>query len=430
MKKFIRTLAMLVCVALLMTTVPVETLIDLRAYAEEELVQAVQLPDENPTPEPAHEEQAEEPAEPIDIEPVNAPDSAPTEEPVPELDVLSEEPTLDVPQQEGEQESEEIVDAEQSEATDMPEATEVPEVTEVPEATETPEATENPVVIDYSADAGKSPAFVLGYAEITESGVTVFDGEGESAQSKATIGKGVVYVSDRAENPDRLKITFHPGTGELDEGWVDAACVRPMDPATELHPYFLSCEGVTDLLFYNGLYDFPMKKLGCEYPNADKPEDEEEELLPETEATVEPSQPVTPEETEQPAPEATNEATEAPEQLPEATVEPELLPPVSPEATQDTQLLPETMPETSEEEVPADLPASEEGEGIVDEIPMMLMSMRNVAPETMEFTQDTLRLGVGNTYDLLSSGLIQLTPENAATTYTFKSENENIASVL
>jgi hypothetical protein len=89
MKKFIRTLSMLVCVALLMTTVPVETLLDLRAYAEDEVVQAVQLPEENPEPapeqQPAEQEEEETPVpEPVQEQakvPVAEATEVPTAEP-------------------------------------------------------------------------------------------------------------------------------------------------------------------------------------------------------------------------------------------------------------------------------------------------------------------------------------------------------------
>ncbi|MBP3653129.1 MAG: hypothetical protein J6J78_08680, partial [Clostridia bacterium] len=333
MKKFIRTLSMLVCVALLMTTVPVETLLDLRANAEDEVVQAVQLPDADPTsaPEQAPVEQDDEnvPAQEPAPVPVVEATQAPAQEPTEESDAVpTEAPVVEATEAPVQEPDKDAVEATQEPVVDVQQTGSVDPAVE---ATVVPEATDAPNAIDYTADAGKSPAFVLGYAEVLNSGVAVYDAAGSSAEVKAEIGKGVVYVFDRSADPDRLQIAFHVGVPELDTGWVDAKELRPMDPAAELHPYFLSCEGVKNLLFYNNSYELPLKVIECVYPETEDvvqdapvateaPEAEATEE-PEAEVTIEPTEEAKPEATEEPEAEVTIEPTE--EAKPEATEEPE-----------------------------------------------------------------------------------------------------------
>ena len=196
MKQFIRTLSMLVCMALLMTSIPVDALAEAAALEDLVIVQqtaeAAAQEDED-----APEATAEPQAESAEAEP------APESEDGGEAEASADSPDeiQDLPVEQAEEEG-----------------------------------------IDYSADASVSPAFVLGYAQILRDETALYSGSASDSQLLARLGAGVVYATGRSQDGARLEITYHSGA-QLQSGWVDAACLRPMNPEDEVPAYLLACAG-------------------------------------------------------------------------------------------------------------------------------------------------------------------------------------------
>ena len=295
MKRFLRMLSLLTCLAVLTVSVPCDATFYLNAFAEE-AVEVAAEPAAAPveTPEPTAVPTKEPTAAPTEV-PTELPTAAPTEVPVEasaeapaEAPVMAAEeaPAEEAPApQENETPEEETAgdivlpeeDGHEAETTEVPaaeptedvqaEATEVPaeepaetsaaeltaEPTEEPTEVETVELTAEPTAgpaeenpVDYAADASESPAFTEGYAVILEDETAVYDADAEDAKKIAEIGEGVVYALERSEGEtDRLLVCFARMNGdeiETAEGWVNASALRPMNPEGEAGAYIEECE--------------------------------------------------------------------------------------------------------------------------------------------------------------------------------------------
>ncbi len=138
------------------------------------------------------------------------------------------------------------------------------------EGTQEPAPAETADAIDYASDAGASPAFSQGYAEVLHGDTPVYESAAASAAVRAALGGGVVYVSSRSNaDPDRVRISFNAGAElGIQEGWVDAPRVRPMDPASEVPAYLERCRNEDDLLFVQNFAELPLARISCAFPDA------------------------------------------------------------------------------------------------------------------------------------------------------------------
>ncbi|MCL1963500.1 MAG: hypothetical protein FWF69_00360 [Firmicutes bacterium] len=119
--------------------------------------------------------------------------------------------------------------------------------------------------VDTGRDATRSPAFGEGYAELCYNLPTVLyiDCAGQQEWLAKLGGAGTVYVSWRetADAYDRLFITFDTADQGVAQGWVDAACLRPMSGA-EAEAFAREAETQPDVSFYEGR---PLALLACEW---------------------------------------------------------------------------------------------------------------------------------------------------------------------
>ena len=256
MKKMMRLLSMLICMALLISAEPADMLF-FAANAEEFEGEPAPIAEVEPEPEPE-------------------PEPVVTEAPMPE-------PAEEQPE-------------ESTEQPEIPEETaEAQEPVETEAPADTPEPTKDPNAIDYAANAGESKAFNLGFAEVLQDDTAVYAKEDASADKKAALNKGVVYVVARSEgDPDRVQVVYNAGSKiGLDGGWVDAARVRPMEPEQEVPAYIAYCAEFDGIIYFMDSANLPLAKISCVYPE------------PEPEATAAPAQ-TEAAAVETPAPEATD----------------------------------------------------------------------------------------------------------------------------
>ena len=227
MKKVLRTLSMMLCLAMLVTAVPeASMLIPAWSAAADE----AQVVNEQPQAEPENAS-AEAPKEDTANEATEVPISDATE------DVVTPEP--------------EITPEPEPTATALPEAQ---PTDEVPQADE----------INYDKDASFSSAFESGYAEI-KSDTAIYEDSADDAETFAVLDTGVVFAIKRdvSAGHDRILIAFNDGTDALATGWADADHVRPMNPETETADYTRDAVGDEDVLFYNDKY--PLLPVTCVY---------------------------------------------------------------------------------------------------------------------------------------------------------------------
>ena len=237
MKKLIKVLSMLLCMALLMSTAPVDLLY--AAYSEETEFAAEQEP--VPAEEPAQE------AEPTPAE-------EPTQD---ESEVFENSDTVEEPAESKEPATPDFTETEEPSGEDA-----ASDADSIP--------TEEPNTIDYSANASASEAFTCGFAEIYAGGTLVYESEHASAGRKAELSAGVVYALSRSNGDvDRLMIAFNAGSNKgIDTGWVDANRVRPMEPTQEVPAYIAYCSDFEGLLYYNNSSELPLARIGCTYVEA------------------------------------------------------------------------------------------------------------------------------------------------------------------
>ena len=362
MKKLVRTLSLMVCMALLMTAAPVDALVS--AYASEVL-------EDIPTLETEVAEVTQSPAEGTGQE---------TETKADEPVAASEPEELSA-----EAAAEGVADAPQESADAASETGEQP--TDLP-TTEPEQKDENS--IDYTADAGKSPAFALGYAQILTEGAPLYADSVADAEIKAEMGKdGVVYVLGREDEPNRLKVTFNAGVEKgLDEGWMDAAALRPIEPVEEAAAYVRFCADEENVLYYNTL---PLNAIVCSYVVAAEMTQAPEENTDEAQDNTQ---------------DKTDDGILSLEQL-------QIVLSSAPEEDADVE-------EDEDAAAPMQMSAAP-----------MLMS---AAPAALDATgidcaAENLYLNVNDTYDLAASEFIRLTPEGATATLSYATENADIAAI-
>lgn len=236
MKKFIRTLSLLVCMALLMSNMPAELIRDAYAYAQE-------IPEMEILPIAEYTEET------------NAETVSEDETPADAGEMILEEMTVEeIPAEEIILQEEPSENAAASPEEVMPE-----------QETDVPVETDNAV-------------FEQGYARVLET-APVYAGSGVSDAQKARIGEGVVYVLGLSEQAERFEIAFYAGSESgIDSGWIDAGCVRPLEAEKELPSYIEFCEG-RDYALINNRSELPLCAIPCEYPAAEAPEAAETEEL-------------------------------------------------------------------------------------------------------------------------------------------------------
>ena len=220
MRKFFRSLSLILCFAMLFAAMPeAQLLVPMSVAAAEE---------EQPA--------AEQPAEVSEPDPTQEPTQVPEETEQPEETAVPEETA-------------------EAEVTLPPsEEVEVLPTEEVPDENE----------IDYTKDASFSPAFVSGYAKL-KSDTSLYEGSGAKDEEIAVLGSGVVYavVRDIGTECDRLQIVFNDGSEELARGWVDADRVTPMDPETDVPTFTRDTMTDDDVRIYNDKY--PLLPVQCVY---------------------------------------------------------------------------------------------------------------------------------------------------------------------
>ena len=228
MRRLMKVLSALLCMALLISGAPADMLLA-AVYAEEVAAESVTSAVES--------EAVEAPAVMEAPAVVEAPAEVPVEEEISEA--VAEDESEQVP------------------------AEEEPSVDE-------PVAEEDPNAIDYSANAGESKAFTVGLAEVLKKDTPVYVKKDASSDVKVALSKGVVYVIGRSEeDPDRLEIVFNAGPViGIDGGWVDAARVRPMEPVKEVSAYIEFCSDLENIIYYKDDAKLPLAWIGCAYPEA------------------------------------------------------------------------------------------------------------------------------------------------------------------
>ena len=280
MKKIFNSIAILLCLAMLMTTVPADWLTQFTAYAEEAMPAAeitpapVQEPSLAPTAAPTQaptQAPTDAPVSAVSEEPTDAPTEAPTEAPA---DAPTEAPTGTPTAEPTDEPTEAPTDAPTEAPTDVPaeqpseEPTVSPSAEASPEASIEPEVTPDPAsLIDYTADAEKSPAFTEGFAQLLKNDVAVYETPDRSAEEYAYLASGIVYAVERSTSePDRLKIAFNADPeADPETGWVDAKYLRPMDPESEAENYIKSCENAEDIVLYKNNTEIPLKPIAYAY---------------------------------------------------------------------------------------------------------------------------------------------------------------------
>ena len=238
MKKLMKVLSMMLCLALLMSGTPADML--LTAYSEgDEFVAEV----------------AEQEAAPVEeIAPVE--EAAPMEEPAQEETHIVESP-------------ETVEDSWEPAAPDFADSQEPSSEDAALDVDSAP--AEDVDAIDYSATAAVSKAFTHGFVEVLAGGALVFENENASADLKVELSAGVVYALTRADgDADRLMIAFNAGSKRgIDTGWVSADRVRPMEPTVEVPAYIAYCSDFEGLLYYNDSAELPLVRIGCTYAEAE-----------------------------------------------------------------------------------------------------------------------------------------------------------------
>ncbi len=287
MKKLLRVFSVVLSIALVLSAMPADRA--LPAFAEElELIPAAQsealvVETEN-TPAPENGETPSETAVPdaeCTEEPEEtafAPSSAPTAAPTPEPPTEpSAEPTLEATIEATIEPTTEPTTEPSAEPTNIPtaEPTVLPSVSAsaTPEAEPTQEPTPEPPAIDYTRDAGESPEFTQGYAEVLSGETILYKSERKDAKEHAVLGRGVVYAVSRSiAAPDRIEIAYNPGPDrEVETAWTDAANLRPMNPAAgdEVERYLAACEKDEDARLYNENEAIPLRVIPCAYPQVE-----------------------------------------------------------------------------------------------------------------------------------------------------------------
>ena len=290
MKKLYRALTFLVCLAMLSTAMPAELAAAYASETTEEPIAATQIATvaETTAPEaqvtaaaavPEADAGTEEKQTSVDsgseasenttvenTPPVDAPVTNEPNEPAPSGDnPATGAPATDAP----------VTDAPTTDAptTDAP-TTEEPGL--LPEeGLETTDLMEEEVpAIDYAKDAAQNPTFDAGFAEILSADTPVYAGNSADDEEIAWIGTGVVYVIARtpaeSSKPDRLQVAYNVKKEDdcsTEQGWIDAAAARPMDPAEggEVEKYIETCKDDAEVRSYNNSY--PLKPIACRYPD-------------------------------------------------------------------------------------------------------------------------------------------------------------------
>ena len=295
MKKLYRALTFLVCLAMLSTAMPAELAAAYASETTEEPIAATQIATvaETTAPEAQVTAAAAVPEADVDTEekqtsvdsgseasenttventpPVDAPVTNEPNEPAPSGDnpatgaPATGAPATDAP----------VTDAPTTDAptTDAP-TTEEPGL--LPEeGLETTDLMEEEVpAIDYAKDAAQNPTFDAGFAEILSADTPVYAGNSADDEEIAWIGTGVVYVIARtpaeSSKPDRLQVAYNVKKEDdcsIEQGWIDAAAARPMDPAEggEVEKYIETCKDDAEVRSYNNSY--PLKPIACRYPD-------------------------------------------------------------------------------------------------------------------------------------------------------------------
>ena len=295
MKKLYRALTFLVCLAMLSTAMPAELAAAYASETTEEPIAATQIATvaETTAPEaqvtaaaavPEADAGTEEKQTSVDsgseasenttvenTPPVDAPVTNEPNESAPSGDnPATGAPATDAP----------VTDAPTTDAptTDAP-TTDAP-TTEEPgllpeEGLETTDLMEEEVpAIDYAKDAAQNPTFEAGFAEILSADTPVYAGNSADDEEIAWIGTGVVYVIARtpaeSSKPDRLQVAYNVKKEDdcsIEQGWIDAAAARPMDPAEggEVEKYIETCKDDAEVRSYNNSY--PLKPIACRYPD-------------------------------------------------------------------------------------------------------------------------------------------------------------------
>ncbi|MBQ3575145.1 MAG: hypothetical protein IJA26_05720, partial [Clostridia bacterium] len=291
MRKFLCAIAILLCITSLVTTLPVNLIMQSAAYAETENTPE---PTKEATPEPAAAPTAAPTAVPTEA-PTATPTAVPTEAPTATPTVVpTEAPTATPTVVPAETTTAVPTEAPTAAPTEVP--TEAPSVSPSATATEGPsespseapsatpetsasasplpeesiaaEVTPDPAsIIDYSLSAAKNPAFISGFALLLENAVPVYPENSASAVEFANISSGIVYaISRNTSGVDRLNIAFNADPeAETQTGWVDAEYLRPLDPETEVKDYIASCENDDDVVCFKNDAAIPLKPVIFEY---------------------------------------------------------------------------------------------------------------------------------------------------------------------